>query len=185
MGFDDMSDPRQSVFAGAKYLREMLDNNKGDVESALRDYNGGGDPNYVEHVLSHTDYDGIAGEADTGGAYEAGASAWVGEGMPNGANGCVDAVVRIGSYYDSFLKDEADRGIAYVSMPSFVSAVTTTLSSRMRLTEESPMCRRSWRMPKRLVVMLSRLMKALSRRVISSSMAITTTSLHTMVMEDT
>ena len=114
MGFDDMSDPRQSVFAGAKYLREMLDNNKGDVESALRDYNGGGDPNYVEHVLSHTDYDGIAGEADTGGAYEAGASAWVGEGMPNGANGCVDAVVRIGSYYDSFLKDEADRGIAYV-----------------------------------------------------------------------
>lgn len=114
MGFDDMSDPRQSVFAGAKYLREMLDNNKGDVESALRDYNGGGDPNYVEHVLSHTDYDGIAGEADTGGAYEAGASAWMGEGMPNGANGCVDAVVRIGSYYDSFLKDEADRGIAYV-----------------------------------------------------------------------
>ena len=163
MGFDDMSDPRQSVFAGAKYLREMLDNNKGDVESALRDYNGGGDPNYVEHVLSHTDYDGIAGEADTGGAYEAGASAWVGEGMPNGANGCVDAVVRIGSYYDSFLKDEADRGIAYV--PTLV--------------------RRSWRMPKRLVVMLSRLMKALSRRVISSSMAITTTSLHTMVMEDT
>lgn len=91
-----------------------LDLNKGDVEAALRDYNGGGDPNYVEHVLPHTDYDDISGEASAGGAYEAGASAWMGEGMPNGANGCVDAVVRIGSYYDSFLKDEADKGISRV-----------------------------------------------------------------------
>ena len=57
LGFDDMSDPRQSVYAGAAYLRKMLDKDNGDYAAAIRDYNGGGDPEYLEHVLSQPDYD--------------------------------------------------------------------------------------------------------------------------------
>lgn len=56
MGYDDVSDPRQSIYAGAKYLRTMLDQNGGDYNAAIRDYNGGGDPQYLEHVMSQPDY---------------------------------------------------------------------------------------------------------------------------------
>lgn len=57
LGFDDVSDPRQSVYAGAAYLRKMLDKDGGDYAAAIRDYNGGGDPEYLEHVLSQPEYD--------------------------------------------------------------------------------------------------------------------------------
>ena len=57
LGFEDVSDPRQSVYAGAAYLRKMLDKDNGDYAAAIRDYNGGGDPEYLEHVLSQPDYD--------------------------------------------------------------------------------------------------------------------------------
>lgn len=53
MGFSDMSDPLQSIEAGLKYFAKMLENANGDVEEALRNYNGGGDPNYVQNVLRH------------------------------------------------------------------------------------------------------------------------------------
>lgn len=56
MGYDDVSDPRQSIYAGAKYLRTMLDQDGGDYNAAIRDYNGGGDPQYLEHVMSQPDY---------------------------------------------------------------------------------------------------------------------------------
>ena len=46
--------------------------------------------------------------------YADGADAFMGEMMPNGENGCVDAVVRIGSFYDPFLKGELDKGVAGV-----------------------------------------------------------------------
>ncbi|BAL84689.1 putative phage tail tape measure protein (plasmid) [Selenomonas ruminantium subsp. lactilytica TAM6421] len=53
MGFSDMSDPFQSIEAGLKYFAKMLNDNNGNIEAALRAYNGGGDPNYVENVLKH------------------------------------------------------------------------------------------------------------------------------------
>ena len=56
MGFDDMSDPKQSIYAGAKYLAEMLKQDGGDYDAAIRDYNGGGDPNYLQHVMDQPDY---------------------------------------------------------------------------------------------------------------------------------
>lgn len=56
MGYDDVSDPRQSIYAGAKYLRTMLDQDGGDYNAAIRDYNGGGDPQYLEHVMGQPDY---------------------------------------------------------------------------------------------------------------------------------
>ena len=56
MGYDDVSDPRQSIYAGAKYLRTMLDQDGGDYNTAIRDYNGGGDPQYLEHVMGQPDY---------------------------------------------------------------------------------------------------------------------------------
>lgn len=56
MGYDDVSDPRQSIYAGAKYLRTMLDRDGGDYDAAIRDYNGGGDPQYLEHVMGQPDY---------------------------------------------------------------------------------------------------------------------------------
>lgn len=57
LGFDDVNDPKQSIYAGAAYLRKMLDAEDGDYAAAIRDYNGGGDPEYLEHVLSQPDYD--------------------------------------------------------------------------------------------------------------------------------
>lgn len=67
MGYDDVSDPRQSIYAGAKYLRTMLDQDGGDYNAAIRDYNGGGDPQYLEHVMGQPDYQPIRG--GEGGGY--------------------------------------------------------------------------------------------------------------------
>lgn len=53
MGFSDMSDPFQSIEAGLKYFAKMLNESNGNVEQALKRYNGGGDPNYVANVLKH------------------------------------------------------------------------------------------------------------------------------------
>lgn len=61
MGYDDVSDPRQSIYAGAKYLRTMLDQDGGDYNAAIRDYNGGGDPQYLEHVMGQPDYQPTSG----------------------------------------------------------------------------------------------------------------------------
>lgn len=61
MGYDDVSDPRQSIYAGAKYLRTMLNQDGGDYNAAIRDYNGGGDPQYLEHVMGQPDYQPIRG----------------------------------------------------------------------------------------------------------------------------
>ena len=41
LGVTDSFDPRQNVFGGAKYLRKMLDQFKGDVDLALAAYNAG------------------------------------------------------------------------------------------------------------------------------------------------
>ena len=62
MGYDDVSDPRQSIYAGAKYLRTMLDRDGGDYDAAIRDYNGGGDPKYLEHVMGQPDYQPTSGD---------------------------------------------------------------------------------------------------------------------------
>lgn len=67
MGYDDVSDPRQSIYAGAKYLRTMLNKDGGDYNAAIRDYNGGGDPQYLEHVMGQPDYQPIRG--GEGGGY--------------------------------------------------------------------------------------------------------------------
>lgn len=67
MGYDDVSDPRQSIYAGAKYLRTMLDQDGGDYNAAIRDYNGGGDPQYLEHVMGQPDYPPTSG--GEGGGY--------------------------------------------------------------------------------------------------------------------
>ena len=53
MGFSDMDDAYQSIEAGLKYFAKMLNESNGDIEEALRRYNGGGDPNYVSNVLRH------------------------------------------------------------------------------------------------------------------------------------
>jgi hypothetical protein len=123
-GVDGVSDPHQSIRIGVKSLKRCIDDNGGDVRKGLREYNGsdaGGTPDYDDRVLNiANEYGGLgsAGGGAGGDAYSIGAGAWMGAEMPNGANGCVDAVVRIGSYYDPFLKDEADKGVA--SVPKLV-----------------------------------------------------------------
>ena len=42
------------------------------------------------------------------------AAGWIGKRMPHGEVGCVEAVVRIGSNYSGFLKDQLDNDVAYV-----------------------------------------------------------------------
>jgi hypothetical protein len=46
-------DPWLNMLGGVRYLRQKLDQAGGDVDKALRLYNGGGDPNYVAHVRRH------------------------------------------------------------------------------------------------------------------------------------
>ena len=41
VGVTDRSDPQQSIFGGAAYLRQMLDSSKGDIPTALARYNAG------------------------------------------------------------------------------------------------------------------------------------------------
>lgn len=50
---------------------------------------------------------------------DAGASAWEGQTMDNGAEGCVEAVSKVGSYYSPFLEEECNNGV--VSVPTLVS----------------------------------------------------------------
>jgi hypothetical protein len=44
-------EPDVNIYGGVKYLAQKLQQSKGNVEEALRRYNGGGDPNYVQNVL--------------------------------------------------------------------------------------------------------------------------------------
>jgi soluble lytic murein transglycosylase-like protein len=46
LGVSDIFDARENVFAGARYLRSLLDNYKGDIDRALAAYNAG--PGAVE-----------------------------------------------------------------------------------------------------------------------------------------
>jgi len=44
-------EPDVNIYGGIKYLKQKLQQSKGNVEEALRRYNGGGDPNYVQNVM--------------------------------------------------------------------------------------------------------------------------------------
>lgn len=57
LGVTDVFDPRQNVFAGARYLRSLLDAYKGDLDLALAAYNAG--PGAVEK------YNGVPPFAET------------------------------------------------------------------------------------------------------------------------
>ena len=53
-----------------------------------------------------------APNTDTTKGIQAGYSAWAGQTMPSGSNGCVEAATRIGSYYSPFLASENTKGVA-------------------------------------------------------------------------
>lgn len=44
-------EPGVNIYGGIAYLKQKLQQSQGNVEQALRRYNGGGDPNYVQHVM--------------------------------------------------------------------------------------------------------------------------------------
>ena len=43
-------EPEQNILGGVRYLSQKLRQSGGDIDRALLRYNGGGDPNYVQHV---------------------------------------------------------------------------------------------------------------------------------------
>jgi hypothetical protein len=44
-------EPDVNIYGGVSYLKQKLAQSKGNVGEALRRYNGGGDPNYVQNVM--------------------------------------------------------------------------------------------------------------------------------------
>ena len=62
---------------------------------------------------------GFAGSVDVSDGLNEGASAWMGQTMDNGPEGCVEAATKMGSYYSPFLSDECDSGV--VNVPALVS----------------------------------------------------------------
>ena len=55
-----------------------------------------------------------AGSNNVDEGLDAGANAWLGATMDNGANGCAEAVGKVGSYYSPFLAQECNNGVVYV-----------------------------------------------------------------------
>ena len=43
-------EPDVNIYGGVRYIKQKLTQSKGNVDEALRRYNGGGDPNYVQNV---------------------------------------------------------------------------------------------------------------------------------------
>ena len=130
----DPYDMAQNIDGGVKYLKQQLDAVGGDWQKAAAAYNAGlgavqkygGIPPfgetqaYVKRIGGYlnnapTDDSGAGGQPQQQDIdLNAIAKPYIGQRMPNGELGCVDAVVRIGSGYNDFLKDQYDKNIAYV-----------------------------------------------------------------------
>jgi Transglycosylase SLT domain len=78
-----------SMHAGISHLAKLLKETGGDVPKALMRYNGGGDPQYVQHVMQHYPLHAAASQG-AGGAQGAGASQ--GAGADQGDE--IDALIR-------------------------------------------------------------------------------------------
>ncbi|MGE1061180.1 LPD5 domain-containing protein [Megasphaera paucivorans] len=110
---DYQTDPKQNAEAGMAVLKDKIANDDGDLWKGVQDYNGGGDDEYLSKVQNAYDNLGGTGEFDTesNDGLSAGTEAWIGQSMENGANGCVEAVGKIGSFYDPFLAEESKKGV--------------------------------------------------------------------------
>ncbi|WP_196602345.1 LPD38 domain-containing protein [Pectinatus frisingensis] len=108
---DYQTDPVQNTKAAIAVLHDKIAQNDGDVWNGVKDYNGGGDPDYLDKVQSN--YNSINGDF-SGGDLETAASPWIGKTMNNGENGCVEAVGKIGSGYNEFLAEENRKGVVNV-----------------------------------------------------------------------
>lgn len=108
---DYQTDPVQNTKAAIAVLHDKIAQNDGNVWDGVKDYNGGGDPDYLSKVQSN--YNSINGDS-SGGDLETAASPWIGKTMNNGENGCVEAVGKIGSGYNEFLAEENRKGVVNV-----------------------------------------------------------------------
>ena len=121
-GVNGVSDPHESVRVGVKSLKGCLDDNGGDVVSALREYNGNAVADYPDRVLgiANNEYGGMGkGGAGSMSGLDSAEHALLGTTMDNHGNGCAEAACKLGSWYDPFLKEEADKGQA--SVPNLIS----------------------------------------------------------------
>ncbi len=112
-GVNGISDPYESIEVGVKSLKRCIDDNGGDVDAGLREYNGNANPDYTSTVHQI--------ENEYGG--DGGVRHWdidmseVGNTMNNHSVGCVEAVTKLGKNND-FLGRELNNGV--VGVPKLI-----------------------------------------------------------------
>lgn len=126
----DADDMVQNIEGGARYLKQQLDDFGGNVEMALAAYNAGpgavekykGVPpytetqNYVAKIMGILDGANMnpASEGEPARSLLDDAAPFIGTRMVNGAEGCVEAVTKIGAAGSDFLRAELDAGVVNV-----------------------------------------------------------------------
>lgn len=113
-GVNGISDPYESIDIGVKSLKRCIDDNGGDVDAGLREYNGNANPDYVSTV--HQIEGEYGGGRSNGGSWSIDISE-VGNTMDNHGNGCVEAVTKLGKNND-FLGRELNNGV--VGVPKLI-----------------------------------------------------------------
>ncbi len=112
-GVNGISDPYESIDIGVKSLKRCIDDNGGDIDAGLREYNGNANPDYVSTVHQiEGEYGGNRGNGNGGGSWDIDLGE-VGNTMDNHSVGCVEAVTKLGKNND-FLGRELNNGVVYV-----------------------------------------------------------------------
>ncbi|WP_028129098.1 LPD38 domain-containing protein [Selenomonas sp. AE3005] len=116
-GVNGISDPYESIDVGVKSLKRCIDDNGGDIDAGLREYNGNANPDYTSTVHQIENEYGGSGRAPGNSASWDIDMSEVGNTMDNHSVGCVEAVTKLGKNND-FLGRELNNGV--VGVPKLI-----------------------------------------------------------------
>ena len=113
-GVNGISDPYESIDIGVKSLKRCIEDNGGDIDAGLREYNGNANPEYTSTV--HQIENEYGGGRRNSASWDIDMSE-VGNTMDNHSVGCVEAVTKLGKNND-FLGRELNNGV--VGVPKLI-----------------------------------------------------------------